>query len=443
VFVGEVTRPEAEEALDALGAHVVTALWEGGNARAVLRPGGVVEIGRGDGCQLVIDHGSVSRVHARLRANEDGTIDIEDLGSTNGVRVAATRIAKNERVTLRPADAIQVGSAMLVVRSPQLPTTEGSAQSATSFESLLALVAPSDIFVLVLGETGVGKNVAATRIHEGSRRAGKPLARINCAAFPESLLEAELFGYERGAFTGAVRSKPGLIEAADGGTVFLDEIGEMPLTTQAKLLGALDSRETQRLGSIHTRRVDVRFIAATNRALPAEVAAGRFRRDLYFRLSAVTLNVPPLRDRRSEIPALVRRLLGELAGAIGINAPSIDPASERLLLSHSWPGNIRELRNALERALVLAGSGTISPFHFDLSNDGGAPSVPPPSSATASAPPPGALREELSSIERERIIEALKACSGNQTRAAEKLGISRRTLINRIEAFKLPRPRRS
>jgi hypothetical protein len=213
----------------------------------------------------------------------------------------------------------------------------------------LIRVAPAAVNVLVLGETGAGKDIVASLLHELSPRAGHRLVGFNCASFPEPLLESELFGHERGAFTGAVSPKPGLLETADGGTVFLDEVGELPASMQAKLLRAIESREVTRLGGLAPRRIDVRFVAATNRDLEAEVAAGRFRRDLFFRLNTVTVTVPPLRERRSEIEPLARLFLASARSRFNLPALDFAPAAMDALEAHTWPGNVRELRNAIER----------------------------------------------------------------------------------------------
>jgi transcriptional regulator with PAS, ATPase and Fis domain len=271
-----------------------------------------------------------------------------------------------------------------------------------------------------LGETGVGKDVRAQEIHARSARANGPLVRLNCAALGEALLESELFGHEKGAFTGATASKPGLIETAHGGTLFLDEVGEMPLATQAKLLRVVEHKEVRRLGGLEDRRVDVRLIAATNRNLAQMVEDGSFRRDLYFRLNGITIELPPLRERASEI--------AELAARFASKTP-ITPAAIERLRAYAWPGNVRELRNVIERAAVLSGVATIGPEHlvFDA--------APPPSRASD-------LTSELASVERKRIEEALAASAGNQTKAAELLGITRRALINRLNEYGFARPRR-
>jgi DNA-binding NtrC family response regulator/pSer/pThr/pTyr-binding forkhead associated (FHA) protein len=306
----------------------------------------------------------------------------------------------------------------------------------------IARIAPAPINVLILGETGVGKEVVAAMVHERSTRAAKPFVRLNCASVPEALLESELFGYERGAFTGATASKPGLLETADGGTVFLDEVGELPLSVQAKMLRAIESRETMRLGAVKARSIDVRFVAATNRDLPAEVAEGRFRRDLYYRLNGVTMLVPPLRERPSEIEPLARLFLRSACARFGTGERTIEPATMEALTAYPWPGNARELRNVIERAVLLTPETRIEPGDLRL------PSVdlrtPEPLGRGASNGVDGVDGEESASAtdsERERLRQALLLCGGNQSRAAKMLGIPRRTLVRLIARLGLPRPR--
>jgi DNA-binding NtrC family response regulator len=307
----------------------------------------------------------------------------------------------------------------------------------------------------------VGKEVTARAIRDMSPRAGGPFVRVNCAAIPETLLDTELFGHERGAFTGATSAKSGLIEAADGGTLFLDEIGEAPAGVQAKLLRTLETREVRRVGGVDTRAIDVRFIAATNRDLPMLVASGAFRRDLYFRLNGLCIQIPPLRERKDEILPLARAFLEEFSGAMGRPTPGLSSVSVTLLREHAFPGNVRELRTMMQRALVLCEGAQIRPEHLgiDLATEeqrGRAspstvrserPEVRPTVERSGPAdgdPPvrPKRLAQEIRSLEQQRIIAALEQTGGNQKRAAERLGIARRTLIHRIEAYGLPRPRK-
>jgi transcriptional regulator with PAS, ATPase and Fis domain len=298
---------------------------------------------------------------------------------------------------------------------------------------LVDRVARSNIPVLVVGETGVGKELVAGAVHARSPRARRPFVRINCAALPEPLLESELFGFERGAFTGALQAKPGLIESADGGTFFLDEVGEMPLTTQAKLLRVLESGETTRLGALRPCFADLRFVAATNRHLPAAVAEGRFRRDLYYRLNGITITIPPLRERISEIEGLA---LGFLASAAsrshGSRVRSLSPGALALLERHAWPGNIRELKNVIERAVMLCDGSVVEDQHVQLDPD--------PSGDGERC---GRLLRMEPIAERRLIERALAESEGHQGRAAQILGISRRTLINRLDAFGMKQRRKT
>jgi two-component system, NtrC family, response regulator AtoC len=311
---------------------------------------------------------------------------------------------------------------------------------------------PSDLSVLILGETGVGKERLAVAVHLRSRRAGRPLLRINCGALSESLLESELFGYERGAFTGAQQRKLGLLETANGGSVFLDEIGELPVSIQVKLLRVIEQRELTRLGALQPVPLDVRFISATNRDLEAEVARGTFRRDCYFRLNGFTLAVPPLRDRLDELVPLVAQFLGDASARMGrAQVPAITDASIEVLRRHAWPGNIRELRNVIERAIVLCTDDTITPAHLPSARrrTTDAPATAAPrrdrrsSRISTHRALPDEVRAQSADLERRRIAEALASCGGNQTRAAKLLGIGRSTLIKRIQAHGLTRPRRA
>jgi DNA-binding NtrC family response regulator len=305
--------------------------------------------------------------------------------------------------------------------------------------ALLARIAASPITVLVLGETGVGKELVSEAVHHGSARSAGPLVKINCATLPENLLESELFGHERGAFTGADRRKAGYFEVATGGTLFLDEVGEMPLALQAKLLRVLERRTITRVGGTDEISVDVRVVAATNRDLEQEVARGAFRGDLYFRLSGFTVVVPPLRDRSVEILPLATRFVHTFARELGQAVPAISAAAGAALTTYAWPGNVRELKNAIERALVLQTDGVIEVDHLpDRVRDGAADlggEVAAPGGAGRS------VRAQVEDVERAAIAEALAACNGNQTHAARQLGLTRRALIYKLEKYGLkPRP---
>jgi DNA-binding NtrC family response regulator len=284
--------------------------------------------------------------------------------------------------------------------------------------------------VLILGESGVGKELVARAIHDTSARRAGCFLPINCAAIPDALLEAELFGYERGAFTGAQTSRAGLLEQADGGTVFLDELCELGSHVQAKLLRALDERALRRLGGRHAIRFDVRFMAATNRDMRAEVARGRFREDLFFRIDVIEIHVPALRERREDIPLLAAHFLEVCAAHNKKDVSAFSTAALELLARHDWPGNVRELKNAIERAVAYASGPLIAPD--DL----------PPSLLRAAELPAGSgLREwkkALEPLEREFVEAALEENGGNVTRAAQALGIHRSTLQRLMRRLKIP-----
>jgi len=292
---------------------------------------------------------------------------------------------------------------------------------------LATRVARSKLSVLILGETGVGKDVLARTIHDRSPRSGRVFMPINCSALPLSLVEAELFGHERGAFTGADRSRPGLLEQADGGTVFLDELAELPLVVQAKLLRVIEDQVVTPVGRGAPRKIDVRFIAATNRDVQREIRAGAFREDLFFRLGAVVLKVPPLRDRPSEIPALARRALADATAGDGAS-PILDQEAIAYLSWQPWPGNVRELRNVIARAVMFSDMATLRQADVRAALECSL-------SRTADAAP------EPANDDRGRILSALGECAGNQTRAARLLGISRGSLIERLKRYGITRPR--
>ncbi len=410
-------------------------------ATHALPAAGELVLGRGEEADLVLDDPLVSRRHARLRVapGPTGAIEIEDLGSANGTVVREARLAPGDRAPVWPGEAIGIGALTLMVRGgrPASSTALEDDGVGPAMRQVLALAdraAGSGINVLVLGETGVGKEVLARRIHDRSARAGRPFVALHGAALSEALLESELFGHEKGAFTGAAQAKPGLLETAPGGTVFLDELGELPPSLQAKLLRVVERREVIRVGGLAPRPIDVRFVAATNRHLEAEVARGAFRQDLYFRLNGITLVVPPLRERRGEIAGLAARLLGELARAERRPPPRLGAAARAALEAYAFPGNVRELRNVLERALLLCDGPELAPAHLGL-GPGPAPDEVPALAA-------GAANRGADGDDRGTILEALAACAGNQSRAAKRLGISRKALIARLDALGLPRPRK-
>jgi transcriptional regulator with GAF, ATPase, and Fis domain len=296
-----------------------------------------------------------------------------------------------------------------------------------------ARVAQTETTVLLTGESGTGKEVVARFIHHASRRSHGPFIAINCAALPDQLLESELFGYDRGAFTGAVGSKPGRIEQASGGVLFLDEVGEMAPTVQAKLLRVLEEREFMRLGSTRLLHADIRVIAATNRDLHGAMQRGEFREDLYYRLGVFEIALPPLRERLHDILELADMFLQEIGESVGRPAAGIAPDAKDHLLAYAWPGNVRELRNAIERAVILADGGVIRSEHLPVSGPRQLPTATETSS-TALLPAGGVNLED---IERQLVIKALTQARHNKTRAAKLLGLTRAQLYSRIEKYGL------
>lgn len=291
------------------------------------------------------------------------------------------------------------------------------------FETM-AMVAPTDSTVLITGESGTGKELVAEAIHRDSPRAQGPLVRVNCAALPESLLESELFGHEKGAFTGAVRRRTGRFQAADGGTIFMDEIAEMSPAVQAKLLRVLESSAFEPLGSSDTIRVDIRVIAATNRSLKSEISEGRFREDLYYRLAVVPIHLPPLRERREDIPPLAGRFLKLYGDRLGRDIAGLSTDALDALLGYDWPGNVRELENFIERAVIVCSGKWIDKTCF-----------PDEIGNPASAPPEKGGRS-LEEMEREIIARTLEETGGNKSEAARRLRISRQTLLKKISRDK-------
>lgn len=322
----------------------------------------------------------------------------------------------------------------------QLSETEPASEDGDQHDSLvgrspkmievykeIGRVAAQDVTVLIYGESGTGKELVARALHRRSRRADLPLVVINCAALAETLLESELFGHEKGSFTGAIAAKPGLFEIADGGTLFIDEIGEMPGSLQPKLLRVLEDGSMRRIGSVKERRVDVRIIAATNRDMDAEVKAGRFREDLYYRINVMSLHLPPLRERSGDVAPLVRRFLGP--------DWQIEPQALSALERYSWPGNIRQLMNAIDRAKILADEKMVrlTDLPRDVAQIAGAPA-----SVVSPAASPSADDASLASLQKAHVLRTLERERGNKARAARALGVSRRSLYRLLERFNIP-----
>ncbi len=297
-------------------------------------------------------------------------------------------------------------------------------------DELINAMAPSDANALIVGESGVGKEIIANAIHARSRRAGKPMVKLNCAAFPQTMIEGELFGYVKGAFTGAMQDFPGMIAAADSGTLFLDEISDMPAELQTRFLRVLQEREYRPLGSTQTMKADFRAVASTNRPIAQALAENRLRSDLYYRLNTFQIEVPPLRKRRQDIPPLIAAFVRQFAQQLGKPEPDISPEAFQKLLDYSWPGNVRELQNAIEYAVVLARQGVISVKELPTEMQ-----LPAALQQAERAALSRTGVKSLDDVERTAIIQALAECHGNKKKAAELLGIQRPTLYNKMKRY--------
>jgi two-component system response regulator AtoC len=376
------------------------------------------------------------QVHAQLpRARIGIAVCPTDACDADTIMLAARAAARraDPGSIAEPSDGasrIQLGTREVLVADPAM----------TRVYALLERIAASELPVLVTGETGTGKENAAYAVHHFSKRSG-PFIAVNCSALaPESLVESELFGHDKGAFTGATSAKAGLFESAHGGTLFLDEAGELPLSIQAKLLRTLETKRITRLGEVRERAVDVRLVAATNRVLDIEVAEGRFRRDLYFRLTGATVILPPLRDRRCEIPILAHELLAAACVRAGRSPMMLTAPAMRVLLTHRWDGNVRELKNAMDYVVAAAPDEHVEPS--DLPESLGGSTLPPPASVSAELLTDVArtflpIADEVRDLERRRMVEALAATKGNRTKAAALIDMPIRTFTHKLKLYEL------
>lgn len=489
----DALRKRAERRLSLVVYHLE------GVETALLSPGAPLVVGRRAPSELAVPDASLSRQHARFTLAEEGDVLVEDLGSTNGVWLAGKRVPS---ARIKPGDDVVLGNVLACLRvlgaaePAERPvhristaTDRAPIAAAPAMRAVLELasrVAAASVPVILQGETGSGKEVLARYLHEHGPRRERPMVSVNCAAIPSQLVESTLFGHEKGAFTGAGQRQKGVFEEADGGTVFLDEIGELPPPAQAALLRVLETRRFSRVGSVKEISVDVRVVAATHRDLAAMCAEGRFRTDLYYRLNTVVLAVPPLRDRPEDIEPLALRFLEGMSAGRSLQ---LSPEALALLLAHPFPGNVRELRNAIEHAVVVAAGDTIAPADLPpaLQREtatGGAltvsngqalppptlrsptspppPAIPrpppvpssPPGPPSAGPPPPtdsspgdeapagGDLRSHLQAYEAQILFETLQATGWNQSEAARRLGVPIRTLSHKVKAFGLKKPER-
>ena len=341
--------------------------------------------------------------------------------------------ALEKQFLLRKAEELREKTEQLEKRleiAEARPTPIFKSKPMQEIEELIDAMAPSDANVLIVGESGVGKEVIANAVHARGHRAGQPMVKLNCAAFPQTMIEGELFGYVKGAFTGAMHDFPGMIAAANGGTLFLDEISDMPADLQTRFLRVLQEREYRPLGSTQVMKADFRAIASTNRPIAQALAENRLRSDLYYRLNTFQIEVPPLRRRREDIPPLIAQFTRQFSQQLGKAEPDISPDAFQKLLDYSWPGNVRELQNAMEYAVVLAREGTIGVKELPTEIQ-----LPPALQQAELAATPRSGVQTLDDLERTAILQALAESRGNKKKAAELLGIQRPTLYNKMKRY--------
>lgn len=479
---GHATRRRDRHSDTQAATYVLTIQVPGQAIRTVTLDGDkTYTLGRDGASDIVLDDSCVSNRHAIITASEPPTII--DIGSRNATYLDGQRLPTKQACPVRIGGVLKVGGTSLTltrgewrssgVRRVVTSVADGSGakvpaehlvrpvvrdQGMLELYAFARQIAPSLARVLITGETGVGKELMAQAIHISSPRASRQLVVLNCAAIPEGLVESELFGYERGAFSGAVGAKPGLFETAHESTFFLDEVGELPLPVQAKFLRVLETGEVSRLGAVRPTRVDARIVAATNRHLPAEVARGTFRADLYYRLNGLTISIPPLRERPEDIEELAKYFAATVRTGLKFSEDAL-----AALRAYAWPGNVRELKSVVERVALVNQGGEVQSTDLMLeqtpsallasaAEQSGGNSAEGDSEVDARTDtyerflpeelPTAVVRAELERRELRRTKEALERTAGNQTEAARLLGISRRTLMNRMDRFGISRPRK-
>jgi two-component system nitrogen regulation response regulator NtrX len=381
---------------------------------------------------IVSGHGNIE---SAVRAIKMGAFDFIEKPLSLEKTVLVVRNALRQR-------DLEVENRALRARVDRHETMVGDSAVMRHLREQVAIAAPTNGRVLILGENGTGKELVARTIHHQSRRRGGPFVEVNCAAIPEELIESELFGHVRGAFTGSVADRPGRFEQANGGTIFLDEIGDMSLKTQAKVLRVLQEQVMERVGGTQRIKVDVRVLAATNKDLPAEIRDGRFREDLYFRLNVIPIFVPPLRDRPEDIPALADHFTALMAAEYGRRPKRLAPEAVARLQQYHWPGNVRELRNTIERLIIMVAGDTITAQDLAfLGRDDGTGALGGREPDAAGPQPIGHLAAARDQFERDFILRALAAAQGNMSKTAEMLGVERSNLYKKMKAFGIA-PRR-
>ncbi len=439
-------RRSLEQVLDGAGYSVVCA-GDGEEALAAAAaelPSAVfldIELPKLDGMEVLrrlrAEHPDLPVVMVTGHATIERAVEATRLGAHEFVEKPCSR----DRILLLARNAVAIHELRREgarLRAVQLETLRGASASMRALRDMIQRVAPTDKRVLILGESGTGKELVASALHRLSARSGKPFIQVNCAAIPEELIEAELFGAVAGAYTGAVSTREGWFAAADGGTLFLDEIGDMSVRAQAKVLRVLQEGEYEPVGSTRTVRVDVRVLAATHQDLPRLVADGRFREDLYFRLKVIPLQVPPLREREGDVRVLGKHFLQLSEARDGTRAPRLTEASWQLLEAYPWPGNVRELQNILEQMVLIGSGAELKPEHLPAEIRRGVMDALSGRQTAGVNPYLGLpVQEARDAVERDVIRSALKRHHGNVTHAAEDLGLSRTHLHNRIKALGL------
>ena len=388
---------------------------------------------------MITAHGSVDTAVEAMKAGLDFVTKPFDAGDLRAVVQKAVNTARAEFDLIEPDEGLEArsdeGAFGMIGRSAAM----------NEVYNILDKVADTPSTVLITGESGTGKELVASALHHHSARSARPFIRVNCAAIPQTLIESELFGHEKGAFTGAIASKPGRFELADGGTLFLDEIAEIPTEMQVKLLRVLQEHAFERVGGLKTLKVNVRLVAATNRDLAAQVEAGTFREDLFYRLNVVPIRLPPLRERREDIPLLVTQMLGRFAERLGRTVEALSPDAEAAFIAYSWPGNVREMENVLERLVLFTEDTTIPlellPDELKIPSGSGEATMPAPERLDRGLSGRVSLKELVkettAQVERRLIVQALEQTGGNVTRAAQLLMISRKSLQNKMKEFSL------
>lgn len=408
-------------------------------------------IGKRENNDIVLGDKTVSRNHLEIQYASDSFL-LKDLSSTNGTYINGTKV---KEAYLVPGDIIKVGNTVMefvafdekVAIEPSAKEVcggmVGKSRKMRQIFAILEKIAPSNASVIIEGETGTGKDLVAQAVHEHSTRKTKPYVVFDCTGVAPNLIESELFGHEKGAFTGAVRSRPGIFESANGGTVFLDEIGDLPIDLQPKLLRALESREVRRVGANATTKIDVRVLSATNRNLKKEVEAGRFREDLYYRMSVVKILLPPLRDRVEDIPLIVERLLSTSKfnkTATAIKVTRVEDEALKLLQRYPWPGNVRELANVIERACAFVEGNTIARSHLDFifAEMGGDEEHTEKMKIDANLPFKEAKQKILEVFEKEYLEDLLKRNNYNLSKAAREAKVDRKHIRNLLKKYGIP-----